>query len=180
MKAEKVEQLLKEYNTFVISYYAKKHGKIVNRQGTWTKPKPMPKPINSVFFDAAPCFNGDETAIYFISERPGGMGMADIYVCEKEGKEWGKAKNLEILNTKGQETTVYVTPDESMIFFSSTGHEGMGGYDIYVSKNVDGEWTAPKNLGYPINTSGNENSLYSLQKTNFQNFRSFHSISNRF
>ncbi|MCH2234409.1 MAG: tetratricopeptide repeat protein [Crocinitomicaceae bacterium] len=125
-------------------------------KGTWTKPKPMPKPINSVFFDAAPCFNGDETAIYFISERPGGMGMADIYVCEKEGKEWGKAKNLEILNTKGQETTVYVTPDESMIFFSSTGHEGMGGYDIYVSKNVDGEWTAPKNLGYPINTVSDE------------------------
>ena len=66
-------------------------------------------------------------------------------------------KNLgDKVNTKLQETTVFVTPDGKYLFFSSEGHNGMGGYDVYVSKNVDGIWSSPKNLGYPINDVSDE------------------------
>lgn len=130
----------------------------LNNKNGWNSPKRIGKPVNTLFFEAGACLNGDGSRLYFISERAGGKGMSDIWKCEKVGsKDWSKPVNLgEVINTKGQETTVYVTPDEKYLFFSSTGHEGMGGYDIYVSANVSGQWGKPVNLGYPINTVSDE------------------------
>lgn len=128
-----------------------------NNRGGWNSPKSVGKPINTIWWDALPSLNADQTKMYFISERKGGKGRGDIWVSTKEGKVWGKPVNLgEEINTKGQETTVYITPDEKYLFFSSDGHEGMGGYDIYVSMNVEGKWSKPVNLGYPINTVSDE------------------------
>ena len=128
-----------------------------NNRGGWNTPKPVGKPINTIWWDALPSLNADQTAMYFISERKGGEGRGDIWVSRKEGKAWGKPVNLgKEINTKGQETTVCVTPDEKYLFFSSDGHEGMGGYDVYVSMNVEGQWSKPVNLGYPINTVSDE------------------------
>lgn len=133
-------------------YFSKK-----NNRGGWNSPKPFPKPINTLFFDAACSMTADESTLYFISERNGGQGNSDIWKCVKVGKDWSKPVNLgPIINTKGQETTVFVTPDEKYLFFSSTGHQGMGGYDVYVSANVEGQWGEPVNLGYPINTVSDE------------------------
>ena len=79
--------------------------------------------------------------------------MADIWMSTKDGNAWGKPVNLgNVINTPYQETTVFVSPDNKYLFFSSTGHPGMGGYDIYVSVNSNGVWGTPVNLGYPINT----------------------------
>ncbi|MCB9223106.1 MAG: tetratricopeptide repeat protein [Crocinitomicaceae bacterium] len=130
----------------------------LNNRGGWNTPKSISKPINTIFFDASASFTGDGSTVYFISERNGGQGMADIWTSVKVGKEWGKPKNLgPIINTKGQETTVFVTKDEKYLFFSSTGHaSGMGGYDVYVCENQNGTWSDPVNLGYPINTVSDE------------------------
>lgn len=129
----------------------------LNRRGTWNSPKAIGKPINTLLFDAAVSFTADEGTAYFVSERPGGFGRSDIWVSYKEGNGWSKPENLgDSINTDGNETTVFVSRDGEQLFFSSTGHEGMGGYDVYVAtKNGDG-WNAPVNLGYPINTVSDE------------------------
>ncbi|OIQ27593.1 MAG: hypothetical protein BM555_06035 [Crocinitomix sp. MedPE-SWsnd] len=129
----------------------------LNNRGGWNSPKSIGKPINSLWFDALPSLTADGNTMYFVSERKGGQGRSDIWTSVKVGKSWGKPTNLGAkINTSGQETTVFVTPDEKYLFFSSTGHVGMGGYDIFVSENKDGEWSTPVNLGYPINTVSDE------------------------
>jgi tetratricopeptide (TPR) repeat protein len=129
----------------------------LNNRGAWNSPKPLGKPLNTILFDAAPSLTADGNTMYYISERKGGKGLADIWTSVKLGKNWGKPTNLgDNINTKGQETTVFVTPDEKYLFFSSTGHLGMGGYDIFVSENKDGVWSKPLNMGYPINTVSDE------------------------
>ena len=135
-------------------FYAK-----MSSKGTWGTPKPMQKKIiNTMYFEISPTFTADGNTMYFVSERLGGEGMSDIWVTRKVGKSsWGKPENLgAVINTPYNETTVYVTPDEKYLFFSSMGHEGMGGYDIYYSKNVDGMWSTPKNIGFPINSVSDE------------------------
>lgn len=151
-----------------------------NNRGTWNSPKSIGKPINSIWFDALASLTADGNTMYFISERKGGQGSGDIWVSRKEGKAWGKPTNLGPgINTKGQETTVYVTPDEKYLFFSSTGHEGMGGYDVYVCQNKDGQWSSPVNLGYPINTVSDETHFvyYADQKKAF--YSTFSTSSNK-
>jgi len=130
----------------------------MSSKGTWGKPKPMQKKIiNTMFFEVSPTFTADGNSMYFVSERPGGKGKSDIWVTRKEGKtSWSKPENLDSVNTKYNETSVYITPDEKYMFFSSKGHEGLGGYDIYYSKNNDGIWSSPKNIGYPINSVSDE------------------------
>jgi hypothetical protein len=129
----------------------------MNRKGTWNSPKSIGKPINSIFFDAAVSLTADESTAYFISERGGEKKQSDIYVSYRTGNTWSKPENLgETINTPGNETTVSVSPDGIYLFFSSTGHEGMGGYDVFVSKNNGTEWSKPINLGYPINTVSDE------------------------
>ena len=72
---------------------------------------------------------------------------------KKTGKKWGEAVPLPMnVNTKGRETTPYLTPDGKYLFFSSDGHKGMGGYDIYVSQNFGTSWSKPINLGSSVNT----------------------------
>jgi len=129
----------------------------MNRTGTWNSPKAMGSPINSFFFDAAISLTADESTCYFISERGGEKKQSDIYVSYKTGNSWSKPENLgDVINTEGNETTVFVSPDGVYLYFSSTGHEGMGGYDVFVSKNNGSEWSKPVNLGYPINTVSDE------------------------
>ncbi len=129
----------------------------LNRKGTWNSPKPLGKPINSLFFDAAITLTEDEQTAYIVSERIGGEGRSDIWVSYKTGNNWSKPENLgKEINTPGNETTVFISPDGQYLFFSSTGHEGMGGYDIYVSKNNGDGWDKPVNLGYPINSVSDE------------------------
>ncbi len=129
----------------------------LNSRGTWNSPKAIGKPINSIQFDAAVSLTDDGNTAYFISERLNGFGRADIWVSYKQGNSWGKPINCgEMINTDGNETTVFVSGDGNYLFFSSTGHEGMGGYDIYVAKKNGDSWEKPVNMGYPINTVSDE------------------------
>jgi len=130
----------------------------ISSKGTWGKPRPMQKKvINTMFFEVSPTFTSDGNTMYFVSERLGGKGKSDIWVARKTGKSsWGKPVNVDSVNTRYNETSVFITPDEKYMFFSSKGHEGLGGYDIYYSSNTDGIWSSPKNIGYPINTVSDE------------------------
>jgi outer membrane protein OmpA-like peptidoglycan-associated protein/tetratricopeptide (TPR) repeat protein len=128
----------------------------------WSIPYNIGQNINSKFWDSQPSFSSDGKTLYFVSSRLGGMGDADIYYSFlKEDGSWAPAKNIgATINTKGKEESVFIHPDNQTLYFSSNGHSGMGGLDIYISrKDVDGKWGTPINLGYPINSYTEENSL---------------------
>lgn len=128
----------------------------------WSRPYNIGRPINSEFYETQPSFSADGKTLYFVSKRPGGFGLADIYVSTlQDDGSWGKPRNLgNKINTKQTEESVFIHPDGKTLYFGSAGHTGMGGLDLYVSRMDDnGVWGEPVNLGYPINTSANENSL---------------------
>jgi Tol biopolymer transport system component len=127
--------------------------------GKWQIPKPLPKPINSSFFEGSCSLSPDGNYLYFVSERNGGYGNGDIWRSKRIGKNaWGKPVNLgPTINTEGDEMSVFLYPDGKTLFFSSNGHNTMGGYDIFMSQmKDDSSWTTPVNLGYPINTTKDE------------------------
>ena len=128
----------------------------------WSKPKNLGQRINSDFWDSAPSISPDGNSIYFASNRPGGYGGIDIYVAYKNEKGyWEEAINLgPTINTKGDDQTPFIHADNQSLYFSSNGRLDFGGSDIYVArKKIDGSWTTPVNLGYPINTYDNEGSI---------------------
>ena len=152
----------------------------VNNKGGWNTPRPMDKPIRTTYFETSATFTEDGKTIYFVSERLGGQGGADIWTSTKVGSDWSKPTNLgATINTAGQETTVQISPDGKLLFFSSTGHKGMGGYDVYVSKNENGTWTEPMNLGYPINTVSDETHFIYYPKLNKAFYSTFSSTENK-
>lgn len=124
----------------------------LDKNNNWKRPKPIDKSINSIGFEASPSITADGKTLYFVSERMGSIGRADIWTCTKENGNWSKPINVgSAINTEFQETTVFISADGQYLFFSSDGHEGYGGYDVYVSKKTDGKWVKPVNLGFPIN-----------------------------
>ena len=128
----------------------------------WSKPTNLGQRINSDYWDSAPSIAPDGNSIYFASNRPDGFGGIDIYVSYKNEKGyWEEAINLgPTVNTKGDDQTPFIHADNQSLYFSSNGHPGFGGADFYVTrKKLDGSWTTPINLGYPINTFDNEGSI---------------------
>jgi Tol biopolymer transport system component len=105
------------------------------------------------------CVSPDGNILYFVSEREGGFGGKDIWRCVKlpNGK-WSLAVNLgKAINTPFNEETPYMHSDAKTFFFSSEGHNSIGGYDIFFARSLDsGKWTEPFNMGYPINSPSNE------------------------
>jgi outer membrane protein OmpA-like peptidoglycan-associated protein len=105
----------------------------------------------------------DGKTLYFIRGKRTRQGKEqDIYKSElKENGEWTEPVKLSsTINTPYREESVFIHPDGRTLYFSSNGHPGMGGLDIFYSrKQEDGSWSEPKNLGYPINTHDQENSL---------------------
>lgn len=123
---------------------------------TWTKPKALNKFINTKFHESSASYSSDGKTLYFVSNRDGGFGNHDIYVSQwdEEKMDWGEAQNIgPVINTKYNEESVLIHPDGTTLYFSSQAHGTMGGYDIFKSnKQNDGTWSAPENLGYPINS----------------------------
>ncbi|MBX2958590.1 MAG: PD40 domain-containing protein [Flavobacteriales bacterium] len=129
------------------------------RSGAWGEPTALDKQINSSYFESSASLSADGTKLYFVSERQGkkygANGKGDIYVVEKISRTvWGEPRNLgSVINTPEDEISVFIHPDGKTLFFSSKGHLSMGGYDIFSSRlQMDGTWSTPENLGYPINT----------------------------
>lgn len=132
----------------------------------WSAAGKMPRPINTSYFEGSISMTADESTLYFVSERPEGLGQGDIYVSHKKGDGWSSPKNIgSIVNTELDEKFVFIHPNGKTLFFASDGHPTMGSYDIFKSELVNGEWSVPVNLGYPINTV-NEESTFSLTKDN--------------
>jgi len=122
---------------------------------TWSEPEPMDDMINSKNWETHMAITPDEQTIYFVSDRKGSLGGRDIFRVKKlpDGK-WSKAQNLgDVINTKYDEDAVFVSPDNRTLYFSSQGHNSMGGFDIFYSVlGDDGNWSPARNIGYPINT----------------------------
>jgi outer membrane protein OmpA-like peptidoglycan-associated protein len=130
----------------------------------WTRPENLGSPLNTRDWESQPSLASDGKTLYFVragQARDGLQGM-DIYksVLGDDGA-FGKPEPLgKSINTPFQEESVQIHPDGRTLYFSSEGHPGMGGLDIFVSRmQDDGSWGKPENLGYPINTSGDENSV---------------------
>lgn len=122
----------------------------------WSKPKKMNKNINSKYKESSASYSNDGKTLYFVSNKPGGIGGLDIYVTkwDETTQDWGIAENLgPTINTKYSEEAVFFHPDGTTLYFSSRGHNTMGNYDVFKSTlKKDGSWSTPKNMGYPINT----------------------------
>lgn len=122
----------------------------------WGEPQRLSESINSRSWESQPCVSGDGRELYFVSRR---NGNADIYCCPRNPDgTWGAPQNLgEPINTKGTEMAPFLHPDGHTLYFSSDKHMGMGGFDLFMSRRGDdGHWQTPVNLGFPINTSGDE------------------------
>jgi Tol biopolymer transport system component len=130
----------------------------LTKEDRWSSPKPIKnKTINTSYFDGAPSLTADGNTMYFVSDREGERYKSDIYVVYKEGRKWGEAKKLPMtVNTIGNETTPFISPDNRYLFFSSDARKGMGGYDVYVAENLGDSWSEPKNLGPNFNTVNND------------------------
>ncbi len=126
--------------------------------GVWVLPRNMEEPINSTAWESQPSISADGKTLYFSSNDHGGIGGRDIYKVEKLARGWSAPILLsDKINTLGDEQCPFIHPDGRTLYFSSDGHVGMGDTDIYMSTlGEDGEWSEPKNLGYPINNKYNQ------------------------
>lgn len=136
----------------------------VKVNGKWLEPKKLPKPINlKKYTSTQPTIGYDaekeKEYLYFVSDRPEGYGKLDIWYAAYNSKDstFGEPKNVgKTINTVGIEMTPFYNPNTSTLFFSSTGHPGIGGLDIFRSYGNKKKWTKPKNFGYPINSSADD------------------------
>ena len=130
----------------------------------WSEPMNLGDSVNTVNWESQPSLSADGRTIYFIRaprKRREDQNQ-DIYVASRRpDNHWTKAKKLpEIINSPQREETVLIHPDGITLYFSSNGHPGMGGLDLFMTqKDAYGNWSKPINLGYPINTLNDENSL---------------------
>lgn len=114
-----------------------------------------PKINGKTSWESQPSLSSDGKTLYFASNREGGHGGIDIWKSTRDTEgNWSLPENLgPVINTAGNEKSPFFHSDGQTLYFSSTGHTGYGGYDIYFSKlNKDGTWQPPKNIGYPINS----------------------------
>jgi hypothetical protein len=125
----------------------------------WQKMIKLEKPVNGSGWDSQASETADGKYLYFSSDRKGGFGNMDLYVSEKDEKGgWTKPINLGAsVNSSQNELMPVLTSDQTKLFFKSESHENLGGYDIFVAEQTGtNEWSQPKNIGYPINTTDDD------------------------
>lgn len=133
------------------------------REGSgWSIPQNLGAPVNTQHWESQPSFSVDGKTLYYISNMPGGYGKSDIWKTELQPDgTWSKPVNLgPNVNTAGDENSPFIHPDDQTLYFASSKHTGLGGLDLFFArKNPDGSFGKATNLGYPINTTGDERSL---------------------
>ncbi|MEM8965364.1 MAG: OmpA family protein [Bacteroidota bacterium] len=125
----------------------------------WSNPETLGKTINSRYLESTASITPDKKTIYFASNRKDGFGGMDIYKADRQPDgSWGKPENLgPTINTEYNEDAPFIHPDSRTLFFTSDGHNTMGGNDIFKTYYLGGEWQEPENMGYPINTPTDDN-----------------------
>lgn len=135
----------------------------LQEHGQWGRPIKLPEPLNlSHSSEKQPSISPDGATLYFVSDRKGGFGSYDIWRSTKiDEQRWTDPENLgETINTPYLEQSPFIHFDNQTLYFSSSGHVGMGGLDIFMTRMLnDTTWKEPVNLGYPINTYMNEDGL---------------------
>lgn len=118
----------------------------------WSEPKELP--FNDPRYSVGhPALSADGKTLYFSSDMPGGYGGSDLYVSNYNGENWSEPVNVgSTINTPGNEVFPYVAKD-GRLYFSSEGHQTLGGLDVFVSTEKGGVWSQPINLAYPLNSS---------------------------
>ncbi len=133
-----------------------------NTTDGWSAPENLGRRINTDSWESAPSLSPDKRDLYFASNRGGGYGGSDIYVSRRLSNGlWSEAENLgPSVNTAGDEGCPFIHADNQTLYFTSNGHMGFGGDDLFlVRREPKNNWSKPENLGYPINTIENEGSL---------------------
>lgn len=127
----------------------------------WDKPYNLGAPINTSGWESQPCISADGRTLYFVSNRKGGYGGYDIWKSTVSDKGWSEPENLgPTINTRYNEQSPFIHPDGTTLYFCSDGWPGMGKSDLFISRlDEKKQWQKPENLGYPINSNGEENGL---------------------
>ena len=134
-------------------YFTKRKGQ------SWDEPKLIPLTDDTATVVGQPCLSADLQTLYFVSNMSGGLGGRDIWMTkyDKKSKTWGPPTNLgNKINTAEDDMWPFIASDNTL-YYSSYGHIGMGGLDIFKSSMLtDGSWEEPVNMKYPVNTSADD------------------------
>ena len=134
-----------------------------DENGNWSRPQKLPEPLNLSFSsEKQPSISPDGQTLYFVSNRKSRKESHDIWYSRRVDEyHWSEPKEIsDSINTPFNEQSPFIHFDNQTLYFSSNGHVGMGGLDIFVSKKLnDTTWSKPVNLGYPINTFRDEDGL---------------------
>lgn len=124
----------------------------------WSEPQNMGNVVNSEDWESQPTINSDGNRIIFTSTRSGGYGGSDLYMTEKNHLGlWGIPQNLgSTINTPLSDNSPFLAADGKTLYYSTIGHPGFGGADIYYAVFEEGKWSKPINLGKPINSEGDD------------------------
>ena len=149
--------------TKLLMYKATNGGDIFEsnwQDSVWSDPQPIRGEVNTKNWESSASISPDGQLLYFTSDKKGGYGGSDIYVAKRATDgSWLNPKNLgPKINTNQDEDAPQIHSDGRTLFFSSKGHEGMGGYDIFSTSisREDSSWTTPKNIGFPVNTTDDD------------------------
>lgn len=120
----------------------------------WSQPKKLQGEVNTEAWEGSATLTSDGKILYFSSDREGGFGGRDLYSSQlQEDGSWGEIQNLgPIINTRFDDDAPFIHPDRRTMYYSSKGHNSMGGYDIFYTYLSEEGWDKPENVGYPVNT----------------------------
>lgn len=134
--------------------------------GAWTNVRNLGPEVNSSSWDSQPTLSVDGRTLLFASDRPNGKGGTDIYSSNRTASGWTRPTNLGApVNSALDDMSPSIAPDGKSLFFSSNGHGGAGGFDLFVARggSVRGTgWTTVENMGTPINSAFNDHYFISL------------------
>ncbi|QKG80484.1 PD40 domain-containing protein [Tenuifilum thalassicum] len=154
--------LLSRNDNDIFNLYYSTYDKETN---SWTPITKFPKTINtSKSWQTFGSLSKNGDTLYFSSNRPGGFGGFDIWMSVKTSAGWSEPINLgKNINSPFDETAPFLTENGKRLFFSSNGHKTMGGFDIFYSNLENNTWSIPQNLGYPLNTTDDEEFFFPIK-----------------
>ena len=137
----------------------------VKQKDAWSEPVNLGDPVNTKYWESQPSISADGNSLFFTSNRPGGKGKMDIWRAEKLGVSpqgfpvYGKVVNVEEVNTPGNDLSPFIHADNKTLYFASDYWPGLGGKDLFRFRLDSSKTMPPQNLGYPVNTSADEEGL---------------------